>query len=103
MGAFAPRVDDPDFDRKAESQKLGWGPVPSGQALYLRMSGLLWPEASHRLANSAYLTREKVGQGQVILFASSPAFRGAALGTTRLLTNALIYGPGLGVQQLVEP
>ncbi len=103
MGTFVPREDDRDSDGMAEPEKLGWGPVPSGQMLYLRMSGLLWPEASHRLANSAYVTREKVGQGQVILFASPPAFRGAALGTTRLLANALIYGPGLGTQQPVKP
>jgi hypothetical protein len=39
----------------------------------MRLSGLLWPEARERLADSAYLTVERLGNGQVILFASSPA------------------------------
>ena len=34
--------------------------------------------------------------GQVILFLSDPEFRGWTMGTRRLLTNAILYGPGLG-------
>jgi hypothetical protein len=45
------------------------------------MAGLLWPEAAHRLANGAWLTREAVGRGQIILFATPPVFRGATDGT----------------------
>ena len=62
----------------------------------LHLGGLLWPEAAGRLAKTAYLVREQVGRGQVILFASDPAFRGVAFGTQRLLLNAVVYGPGLG-------
>ncbi len=62
----------------------------------LRHSGLLWPEARERIADSAWLTVERQGAGQVILFASSPVFRGWFRGTGRLFANAVVYGPGLG-------
>jgi hypothetical protein len=65
----------------------------------LRLGGLLWPEARLRIANSAYLTRESLGDGQIILFASSPCFRGYHQGSARLFSNALIFGPGLGSRQ----
>ena len=91
-------------DRGAgESRRVGWGPVPEGQALHLRMSGLLWPEAAMRIANSPYVTRERQGSGQVILFATSATFRGATKGTARVLLNAMIYGPGFGADQAIEP
>ncbi len=64
----------------------------------LHLGGLLWSEAAGRLAQTAYVTRESRGRGQVILFLSPPEFRGFTLGTRRLLTNALLYGPGLGTQ-----
>jgi hypothetical protein len=67
------------------------------------MSGLLWPEATHRLANAAYVTREPLGRGQVILFAVSPAFRAATRPATRVFLNALVYGPGYGAAQPVRP
>ncbi|MDX1571893.1 MAG: M14 family metallopeptidase [Xanthomonadales bacterium] len=81
---------------------VGWARLPEGRTLHLRMSGLVWPEATHRLANAAWLTRERSGKGQVILFASSPTFRGATLGMQRLFFNAVIYGPGLGTSALIE-
>ena len=62
----------------------------------LHLGGLLWPEAAARLAHTAYATRERVGRGQVILFVSPPEFRGWTLATRRLLTNAILLGPGLG-------
>jgi hypothetical protein len=74
-------------------------PVRLAAAPRLRLSGLLWPEARERLALSAYATVERVGAGQIILFASPPSFRGATPGTARLLANALIYGPSLGAYQ----
>ena len=61
----------------------------------LRVSGLLWPEARARVANSAYLTQESHGIGQIILFAEEPNFRGYFWGTRRLLMNAILYGPGM--------
>ncbi|MFM7296177.1 MAG: hypothetical protein ACKO4Q_03025, partial [Planctomycetota bacterium] len=62
----------------------------------LRLSGLLWPEARERLAESAYATVERRGAGQVILFASEPGFRGFHPATGRLFRNAVVYGPGAG-------
>jgi hypothetical protein len=62
----------------------------------LWISGLLWPEARDRIAGSSYCIREQRGQGQVILFADQPNFRGFFRGTERLLTNAVLLGPGLG-------
>ena len=61
------------------------------------MSGLrrCGPEAAQRIANSAYLTRERVGKGQIILFAGEPNFRGSTRGTNRVWLNAVVYGPGL--------
>lgn len=68
----------------------------------LRLSGLLWPEARERLADSAYLTVESLGAGQVILFAAQPAFRGYHRATARLLANAVVYGPGAGAHPARE-
>ena len=82
-------------DKKGAS---GWFTLPEDKALNVRMSGLLWPEAQQRVANTAYLTRERHGKGQIILFSGQPNFRGAAKGTNRLLLNAIVYGPGLGAR-----
>ena len=62
----------------------------------LHLGGLLWPEAAARLAHTAYATREAVGRGQVILFADHPGFRRWLVESERLLTNAILLGPGLG-------
>lgn len=85
-----------------EHRLINWSPVPAGQELIVRAGGLLWPEARERITNGAWIARESVGRGQVILFAHPPAFRGAQLGAIRLLENALILGPGLGTSQPVE-
>lgn len=65
----------------------------------LRLGGLMWPEYRERVADSAWLVRESRGNGQVILFAGMPAFRGHSLATGRLFGNAVIFGPGLGADQ----
>lgn len=84
---------------------LSKGPVRTPARLEsidkLRLSGLLWPEARGRLADTAYATVERKGRGQVILFAADPFFRGYLEGTGRLYLNALILGPGLGTSQPV--
>jgi len=87
----------------AVASRVGWSVVPAGQEMDLRMSGLLWPEAGERLANSALVTREQKGKGQVILFATPPTFRASTMGTERLLVNAMIYGPGLGATPAIIP
>ena len=82
---------------------INWSDLPPGYDLNVRMSGLVWPEAAQRIANSAYLTRERVGKGQVILFSGEPNFRGSTLGTNRLWLNAVIYGAGLGTSSRITP
>jgi hypothetical protein len=62
----------------------------------LRLSGLLWPEARERIADSAYATTETVGRGQIILFASDPTYRMWLAAQQRLFLNACLLGPGLG-------
>ncbi|MHC4508032.1 MAG: M14 family metallopeptidase [Planctomycetota bacterium] len=65
----------------------------------LRLSGLLWPEARERLAQTAYATVESVGHGQVILFATDPTYRMWLPGMQRLFLNAVLLGPGMGTSQ----
>jgi hypothetical protein len=65
----------------------------------LRLSGLLWPEARKRLANSSFATVERRGRGQVILFASNPTYRGWSPAMERLFLNAVFLGPGMGTSQ----
>jgi len=111
FGLFEPDEEaDEDNGNDAEgehtdqetTERVGWSPLPEGHDMRLRMSGLLWPEAGARVASSAYLIRERVGKGQVILFASEPVFRGATLGARRLLLNAIVYGPGMGTAPRIE-
>jgi hypothetical protein len=94
--ASAPATQGATAGEGEKSTSAHWAPTPPGYELRLRMSGLLWPEAADRLAHSAYVTRESVGAGQIILFAASPTFRGSTKGTLRIFSNALIYGPGMG-------
>jgi hypothetical protein len=98
-----PNADKPGAEKEEKKQPAGWTIAPSGYELRLRMSGLLWPEAANRLANSAYVTRESIGAGQLILFAASPTYRAAALGTTRIFSNAVVCGPGMGASQPIKP
>jgi len=92
-------------DKKKDDTKSapGWMVAPPGYEMRLRMSGLLWPEAADRLANAAYVTRESIGSGQLILFASDPTFRGATLGTSRIFANAVVLGPGMGASAPIKP
>ena len=67
----------------------------------LHLGGLLWPEAAGYLSQTAWLTREAVGRGQVILFAGHPNFRGYFWGSERAFLNAVLMGPGLGTRRTV--
>lgn len=96
-------ADPAEGDPKAEASYVGWSALPAGRKVAMRMSGLLWPEAAQRLANAAYVTREGVGKGQIILFAGHPSFRAATLGTQRLLMNAIVDGPGMGATGPIIP
>lgn len=86
-----------------KTESAGWSLIPEGADLHLRMSGLLWPEAAWRLANTAWLTREAKGDGQIILFASEPNFRGATRGSGRAFMNAAVYGAGAGARHPILP
>ena len=68
----------------------------------VKLSGILWPEARERWAESVYSARESVGKGQVVMFATDPNFRGYFLGGERMLLNAVLLGPGFGTRQTVE-
>ena len=99
----AVRIGELINDQTIESSRsINWSSLPAGKDINVRMSGLVWPEASQRIANSAYLTREKVGKGQVILFSGEPNYRGSALGTNRLWLNAVVYGSGLGSNSEID-
>lgn len=87
----------------AQASVAGWSLMPPGKKARLRMAGLLWPEAAQRIANSAVVTRESIGRGQLILFSGTPEFRAAALGTQRLLMNAIVLGPGMGAGAPIIP
>ena len=90
-------------DEHPDPRAAGWSSIPPERTLLLRMSGLLWPEAARRLANSAAVTRERRGRGQIILFASSPTFRGTTAGAERIFLNAVAFGHGLGAPPPIEP
>jgi len=64
----------------------------------MHLGGLLWPEGAARMANTAYVTREAVGKGQVILFAANPTFRRWMKDSERMFCNAVLLGPGLGTR-----
>lgn len=96
FGVLAPKPGAP-------AVRAGWATVPAGHELRLRLSGLLWPEAAHRLASSAWVTRESLGHGQVILFAGETAFRATTLATQRVMANAMVYGPAFADSAPVVP
>jgi hypothetical protein len=64
----------------------------------LRLAGLVWPEGRERWGESVYATREAVGNGQIVLFAGQPNFRGYFYDGERLLLNAIFLGPGFGAR-----
>ena len=59
------------------------------------VAGFAWPESRRRLAGSLLVACERVGRGQLVLFAQDPVFRAFWRGTMPLLLNAVVYGPGL--------
>ena len=56
----------------------------------VKISGILWPEARERWANSVYCARESVGKGQVILFATDPNFREYWKDSNMLIITAVL-------------
>ncbi|HMV33935.1 MAG TPA: hypothetical protein PKA50_17585, partial [Gemmatimonadales bacterium] len=61
----------------------------------LLLSGWSWPANTEKhLRNSVYAAVESAGDGQVVLFASNPVYRGFWRGPAKLLTNAVLMAPG---------
>ncbi len=61
----------------------------------LLLSGWSWPANTEKhLVNSVYAAVESAGDGQVVLFASNPVYRGFWRGPAKLLTNAVLMAPG---------
>jgi hypothetical protein len=59
------------------------------------LAGFTWPENTEKhLKNSVWAAVETTGNGSVILFAENPVYRGFWRGPARLLTNAVLFGPG---------
>jgi len=55
------------------------------------LSGYVSKTNLEKIAGSPMLVREKLGEGQVILFADDPNFRGYWLATMRLFSNSLFF------------
>jgi hypothetical protein len=74
--------------------KGGANPVVfTGDSLVL--SGFAWPGNTERLLKgTAWAAVENQGSGRVVLFLGDPLFRAFWRGTARLVTNAILVGPG---------
>ena len=60
----------------------------------LALAGFTWPENTEKhLRNSVWASVETSGSGTVILFAENPVYRGFWRGPSKLLTNAVLFGP----------
>ena len=57
-----------------------------------RVGGFMRDDKESKLAHSAYLVRERLGSGSVVLYADMPAFRSFWEGGTRLLLNGIFFG-----------
>ena len=57
-----------------------------------RLGGYMRDDKEDKLKHTAYLVRERLGQGSVVLYADMPAFRSFWEGGTRLLLNAIFFG-----------
>ena len=77
-------------------------PARLAPANRLRLSGLMWEEARARWGETVYAVRDGVGEGQAILFAALPNYRGYYHGAERMLLNALFLGPGFGTEARVD-
>lgn len=77
----------PILSLTAKGENVAWYPKDG-----CRIAGFATPENEKKMQQSAYLLRERVGQGSVILYADTPNFRAFWEGTTRLLLNSIFFG-----------
>ena len=56
------------------------------------VSGYISEGNLENVANSVFLSAERMGRGSVIAIADNPVFRGYWLGTSRVLSNSLFFG-----------
>jgi len=61
----------------------------------LLLAGFAWPENTERtLQKTIWAGTDRVGRGNVVVFADDPLYRAFWRGTARLLTNAILFGSG---------
>jgi hypothetical protein len=84
-----PVLDDtaPVLDLTGKGENVVYFPKDN-----LKLSGYITAENEKKLAQTAYVIRERQGRGFVVMFADNPVFRGFWDGTTRLLLNAVFFG-----------
>ncbi len=62
---------------------------------HVLLAGFAWPDNTERLLQeTVWAATERQGRGQVVVFADDPLYRAFWRGTARLLTNAILFGPG---------
>ncbi|MDD5545028.1 MAG: hypothetical protein PHX83_17825, partial [Acidobacteriia bacterium] len=59
---------------------------------HYKISGFITDDNLKKFADSAYLVREDVGRGHVILYGDDPNFRSFWEGTSRLFLNSIFFG-----------
>ena len=59
------------------------------------LGGVLSDRHAERIGGTPAVTHHRVGSGVVICFSDDVTFRGFQHGATRLLLNAICYGPSL--------
>lgn len=94
IAAGIPRDTLPVFRAQADVFKLEgdrYGTVAAYSAAPV-ISGYVSPENAKRIAGSAAITAERVGNGSVILASAALGFRSGWVGSRRVLENALFFG-----------
>ena len=94
LAAGFPRNQIPVFRTNTDVYKLegdAYGTIAAYTSSPV-VSGFVSPENTKRIAGTAVLTAERVGNGSVILTSAALGFRGGWVGSRRLLDNAIFLG-----------
>ena len=94
LAAGFPRDQLPVFRTHSEVYRLEGDPYATVAAFSSSpvLSGYASSENAKRIAGSAALTAERIGQGSVILSSAALGFRSGWVGSRRVLDNALFFG-----------